>query len=140
MVFPNCPLLGRETLNLALHNYPPYLQSSQHVGGRRGGSKILQVIQLWNNFLSQSKYREHRITLKPRGGIRTKNDRNGGIGQSRISESLAEYVQHHVYFVNVQSCLHENVIFSVCACMDNVAYIIFIIWNFIGRSHKEKIR
>ena len=30
-------------------------------------------------------------------------------------ESLAEYVQPHLGFVNVQSSLHENVVFSVCA-------------------------
>ena len=39
----------------------------------------------------------------------------------------AEYVQHRV--VNVQSSVHENVVFSVCACMGNAAYIIFIMWN-----------
>ena len=44
----------------------------------------------------------------------------------------AEQVQCHVCFVNVQSCLHENVVFSVCACVDNAAYIIFIIWNSIS--------
>ena len=44
----------------------------------------------------------------------------------------AEYVQRCVYFVNVQASLHENVIFSVCACMDNAAYIIFIMWNSIS--------
>ena len=35
-------------------------------------------------------------------------------------------------FVNVQSSLHENVVFSVCALMDNAAYIIFIMWNSIS--------
>ena len=44
-----------------------------------------------------------------------KNDRNGGVWQSGISKSLAEYVQRCVCFVNVQSFLHENVVFSVCA-------------------------
>ena len=34
--------------------------------------------------------------------------------------------------VNVQSSLHENVVFSVFASMDNAAYIIFIMWNFIS--------
>ena len=61
-----------------------------------------------------------------------KNDRNGGIWQSGISTSLAEYVQHRVCLVIVQSSLHENVIFSVCARMDNAAYIIFIMWNSIS--------
>ena len=38
----------------------------------------------------------------------------------------AEYVQRRVYFVNVQSSLHENVVFSVCACMCNaVLYLSF---------------
>ena len=40
-----------------------------------------------------------------------------------------EYVQLRVCFVNVQSSLHENVIISVCACMDNATYRIFIMWN-----------
>ena len=31
--------------------------------------------------------------------------------------------------VNVQSSLHENVVFSVCACLGNAAYIIFIMLN-----------
>ena len=52
--------------------------------------------------------------------------------QSGISKSLAEYVQRPVFFVNVQSSLHENVVFSVCARMDNFVYIIFIIWNSIS--------
>ena len=43
----------------------------------------------------------------------------------------AEYVQRRVCFVNVHSSLHENVIFFLCACMDNAAYITFIMWNSI---------
>ena len=69
----------------------------------------------------------HELSIK-------KNDRNGGIWQSGISKSLAEYVQCPVCFVNVQSSLHENVVFSVCARMDNAAYIIFIMWNSISGS------
>ena len=34
-------------------------------------------------------------------------------------------------FVNVQSSLHENVVFFACALMDNAVYIIFIMWNSI---------
>ena len=41
----------------------------------------------------------------------------------------AEYVQRRVRFVNVQSSLHENVVFSVCARMCNAAYVISIMWN-----------
>ena len=41
----------------------------------------------------------------------------------------AEYVQRRVCFVNVQSSLHENVLFSVCARMDNATYIVFIMSN-----------
>ena len=72
----------------------------------------------------------------------------------------AEYVQRRVCFVNVQSSLHLNVIFSLCARMGNAACIIFIMWNSISgleawyhlwfnisccvsvtvRSHKEKIK
>ena len=43
-----------------------------------------------------------------------------------------EYVQRRVCFVNIQSSLHENVVFSVCECMGNAAYIIFIMWNSIS--------
>ena len=67
-----------------------------------------------------------------KGSIQIKNDRNGGIWQSGISKSLAEYVQHRVCLVIVQSSLHENVVFSVCAHMDNAAYIIVIMWNSIS--------
>ena len=35
--------------------------------------------------------------------------------------------------VNVQSSLHENVFFSVCARMGNAAYIMFIMLNSISR-------
>ena len=71
-----------------------------------------------------------------------------------------EYIQRRVCFVNIQSSLHENVVFSVGACMGNAVYIIFIMWNSISsidawyhfrfniscgvavtvRGHKEKIR
>ena len=44
----------------------------------------------------------------------------------------AEYVQRRVGFVNVQSSLHENDVFFVCACMDKAANIISIMWNFIS--------
>ena len=40
-----------------------------------------------------------------------------------------EYVQRRVCFINVQSSLHVNVVFSVHARMGNAAYIIFIMWN-----------
>ena len=36
------------------------------------------------------------------------------------------------FFVNVQSSMHENIVFSVCACMDNAGYIISIMWNSIS--------
>ena len=61
-----------------------------------------------------------------------KNDRNGGIWQSGILKSLAEYVQHRVCLVIVQLSLHDNVIFSVCTLMDNATYIKFIMWNSIS--------
>ena len=44
----------------------------------------------------------------------------------------AEYVQHHVCFINVQSSLHENVVFSVCVHLGNAVYIVFIMWNSIS--------
>ena len=40
----------------------------------------------------------------------------------------SEYAQRCVCFINVQSSLHENVIFSVCARMGNAEYIM---WNSI---------
>ena len=40
----------------------------------------------------------------------------------------AEYVQRRVCFVNVQSSMQVNVVFSVCARMGNAADIIFIMW------------
>ena len=43
-----------------------------------------------------------------------------------------EYIQRHVRFVNVQSSLHENVVYSVCARMSNATYVIFIMWNSIS--------
>ena len=43
-----------------------------------------------------------------------------------------EYVQRRVWFINIQSSLHENVVFSVSARMGNAAYIIFIMLNFIS--------
>ena len=46
--------------------------------------------------------------------------------------SLEEYVQRCVCFVNVQSSLHLNVVFSLCARMGNAACIIFIMWNSIS--------
>ena len=77
-----------------------------------------------------------------------------------VLPTVAEYVQHHVRFVNVQSSLPENVVFSVCAHMGNAADIIFIMWNSISgldtwyyfwfniscgvavkvRNHQEKIQ
>ena len=44
----------------------------------------------------------------------------------------AKYVQRRVCFVNLQSSLHENVVFSVCALMCNAAYVIYIMWNFLS--------
>ena len=43
-----------------------------------------------------------------------------------------EYVQRRLFFVNVQSSLHENVVFSVCARLFNAVSVIFIMWNSIS--------
>ena len=43
-----------------------------------------------------------------------------------------EYAQRHVCLFYLQSSLHENVVFSVCAHMDNAAYIMFIMWHSIS--------
>ena len=42
------------------------------------------------------------------------------------------WVSHPECLVNVQSSLHENVFFSVCARMGHAKYIIFIMWNSIS--------
>ena len=42
------------------------------------------------------------------------------------------YVQRRVCFVNIQSSLHENVVFSVCLCLGNATYNIFIMINSIS--------
>ena len=65
-------------------------------------------------------------------GPQKKNDRNGGIWPSGISKSLAEYVKYCVCYLNVQSSLHDIVAYSVCARMDKVACIMFIMWNSIS--------
>ena len=44
----------------------------------------------------------------------------------------AELVQRRACFVYLQSSLHKNVIFSVCAHMGKAVYIIFIMWNSIS--------
>ena len=47
-----------------------------------------------------------------------------------------EYVQRHVCFLNVQSSLHENVVFSVCVRMGNAAYILSsVIRTFLLHMH-----
>ena len=43
-----------------------------------------------------------------------------------------EYVQRLLFFVNVQSSLHENVVFSVCARMFNAVSVISMMWNSIS--------
>ena len=55
-----------------------------------------------------------------------------GMDHNKKKYRKAEYVQCRVCFVNVQSSLHENDVFSVCAFMGNAAYIIFIMWNSIS--------
>ena len=46
--------------------------------------------------------------------------------------SKVEYVQRCVYFVNVQSSLHENVVSYVCGRMGNAAHILSIMRNSIS--------
>ena len=49
-------------------------------------------------------------------GLEEKNDRNGGIWQSGISKSLAEYVQHHVCLIIVlfsRLCMKMSSILTV---------------------------
>ena len=48
-----------------------------------------------------------------------------------IKYCKAEYVKRSVCFANIQSSLHENVIFSFCARMGNDPYIMF----FNGEFH-----
>ena len=93
---------------------------------------VLYKIEWGRRHLEQNWVHFGKILLSDlyRKGI--KNDRNGGIWQSGISKSLAEYVQRPVWFDNVQSSLHENVVFSVGVRMGNATYIIFIMWSSIS--------
>ena len=43
-----------------------------------------------------------------------------------------ENSQRRVCLFYLQSSLHENVVFSVCAHMDNAVYIMFIMWHSIS--------
>ena len=52
--------------------------------------------------------------------------------QKREKYRKAQNVKHCVCFVYLQSSLHENVVFSVCAYMGNAVYIMFIMWNSIS--------
>ena len=49
-----------------------------------------------------------------------------------VLEAQWGYVQCRVCFVNEQSSLPENVVFSVYARMGNAAYNIFMMWNSIS--------
>ena len=53
------------------------------------------------------------------------------VGTTLKKYRKAKYIQCRVCFVNVQSYLHENVVFSVCVLVCNAAYVIFIMWNSI---------
>ena len=44
--------------------------------------------------------------------------------QKRQKYRKAKYVQRPVCFVNLQSSLHENVVFSVCVRIGNATYIL----------------
>ena len=48
-----------------------------------------------------------------------------------------DIVQRPVCFINVQSSLHENVVFSVCVQMGNAVYIIFIFVAFNFRKAQK---
>ena len=47
-------------------------------------------------------------------------------GFKKEKYNKVEYAQPHVCLFYLQSSLHENVVFSVCAHIDNAAYIMFI--------------
>ena len=69
--------------------------------------------------------------LQTPGALIHKSKRN----QSHLSKKKyhkAELFQRRVCFVNVQSSLLENVVFSVCARKWNATYVIFIMWNSIS--------
>ena len=54
------------------------------------------------------------------------------IGVNKKFQGCFEEVSGKFQFVNVQSLLHENVVFSACARMGKAAYIIFVMWNSIS--------
>ena len=60
-------------------------------------------------------------------------ERTKQVRQRSYWKRSGEYVQHRVCFVNIHiQSLHEHVVFSVCACLGNAAYIIFIMLNSIS--------
>ena len=82
-------------------------------------TKFINERTSWDQYMCRL-----RLSLKEIAFFTLRNDHNGGIWQKGISKSLAEYVQCRVCFVNGQSSLHENVLFSVCTRMGNTTYII----------------
>ena len=97
---------------------------------------FLQNSSNWHKFRRLSQLQIRRSTFLffhcqcfSQVGLNLKTDCNGGIWQSGILKSLAEC---QVLCVLRQCTLHDNVVFSVCARMDNAMYIMFIMWNFIS--------
>ena len=69
-----------------------------------------------------SRVSDKHLLTTPKHSINSYKNKNYNNSNSRVC------------FINIQSSLHENVIFSVCACMGNAAYITFIMLNSISGS------
>ena len=91
--------LGRQSWDAAVTS-----RCCQHIRGLTFKSHFTVQIELrgrkWETFLKDSledcNYSLYDVTVVSQY-TKIKNDRNGGVWQSGISKSLAEYVQHRVY-------------------------------------------
>ena len=98
-------------------------------------------IQIWNffinfqdNWMNCQKQKKCRLQyVHSRGTMQHQRScQNSCSIQIYVVPTAAEFVQRRVCFVNVQSSLPENVVFSASARMYNAAYNIFIMWNSIS--------
>ena len=98
-------------------------------GKQKGKGKTKMKTKIGNKL--NKKFKTETKNLKLRIEKITQN-RYKLVRQRSYWRRSGEYVQRRVCFVNIQSSLHENVVFSVCACLGNAAYIIVIMLNSIS--------
>ena len=89
-----------------------------------------------NSILSKSvveyQYFWRELRILDRQGLHKSFKNAAKRSRQHAGKRYWEYAQRHVCFVNVQSTLHENVVFSVCARMCNAVYVISIMQNSIS--------